>query len=1153
MQIDSLPSAVRIQSGFGIRIDGVNMSSHFGPDWSTTHDSEAAFASCSLPVLRPFTLGAGRHSIALYAGWQGDTSQPVFTGEITNKADTFYPARSTLTAGGYLKRTEVGLDIQLAFYYNGGSVSDTQALLDQIPASYGAVPIDTDAALIVHILETYGITPATTGHSIDASWWIPAKISPIFWDVGTSGWSIIQAIDRIADYRTADGRLGQVLRRQLFGSVPSSVRHTFIQGIDILDLHVSTEFEVYNQVKVTGAAIPSLVESDPDNAQVVALAPGTSPEPSSYIPDPPGVRTDDSLQSDYIETVEDAAEIAGRLLARLSEPLQDVILTSWGCPELDVGDGSGVSANALALSTRAFIIAHTVSGSPLRSELRLRAGTLGSSTRPNQPPTAQMLISVILERIIVAGQPTIAAMITIDARASSDSDGTIAAWSIALDATTYNGTDITTAVITHLSTSPSPVPITLTVTDNGGLSTTLTQQATWATNTALVEPLIVAEATQAEASVNGELSWNTLAASVTAVAPIALGGATCYGCSDGKVYRSTDMLATAPTLVQTLPAAVNCLWCNETATSRWLAGLDNGDLWLSIDDGMTWTKLHTFVAAVNDVAESPAQPGEMTICSGPSLWHTYDNGASWEALITGTGTALRFAAGHVAGQDQAFCGFDDGSVQSTAGVTFPLPTAAAIRGMTLSLDATELYIFTDSTTAYVWTPEGGIIAGPATGTATNRAIRSGSGQWVYVATDGALQKWIARQAAYDVRLMTSPQRALAVGYGSVGAPILPPPPPAMIEVLCGTDRTTPGGIWHYVPGAGWSLKNNGLPEGLMWRWVAASPLNPDHWLALGRGTGGGYEDRHPVLDGTVRMAGGDAFVQYSPLWITTDSGATWQEAPIQAPEAHWIEAIYSAEWSVTTPGRWYMPCFSTLAAKHSCVLSGDMLTPRSPWVDPDYWSRNEWTTVGPDDDVLVGHNDGSLESGVSYFRQTPTGMISVPWVGPEPEPLKPPEPAPDKLWIDLTGVVGGGRALGGVEGYRTPLFRNRFWYTKDYRLSPLKVVVYKDSFPGHLVSLAATTDAIYVASSEAGLIKVTNLSEYPDFYDATLETVEGTPELNPKFVVSDRQTKTALAATLSTGSNLLVFDNTTWQGLPLPQGVRVISRAIEVIVRGATP
>lgn len=1144
MQIDGLTDQVQIRSGLGVRIDGVNRTSAFGQGWTVTHDAEAAFASASLPVIEPFTLSSGHHTIAVYAGWQGDTSQPVFVGEIVNAAETYYPHLSTLTAGGYLKRTDVGLDVQIGYYYGGGTSGETAAVIAKIPAGYEQIPIATDADLIINIVEHYGITPSSTGHHIEASDWIPAKLTPILWDIGTSGWRIIQELDAIADYATSDGRLGQVLRKQVFGTVPASVRHTFSQGVDILDLRLSTAYEAHNQVKVTGASDPS----DPDLAPIVGIAPAGAPFPSPYIPDPPGVRTDESLSSPYIETAADATSIADRRLSRLYQPLQEITLTTLGCADLDIDDGVAVHADVLGLSTNAFIVTHQIGGDPFRSTLTLR-GSTAADTRDNAPPTPQMIISVILEHVIISGTVTPLAMITVDARASSDPDGTIAAWTIALDGATYSGTAIGAALISHASTAPSPIPVTLTVTDTDGLSASLTQAATWDTATVLIEPLVTAEAVLGASSSDGELTWQTFAAPVSAVAPIALGGTVLYGCTDGKLYRSTDLLASVPILRHTFPAGVSCLWCNEQAPTRWLAGLTSGALWISIDDGATWTLLWTFLDPVNDVSESPAAPGEITVASGHSLWHTYDAGHVWNILVTGGGTALRFAAAHFAGVDKAFVGFDDGGILSTTGDSLTLPTPAAIRGLTISLDATELFILTDSPATYSYTVAGGLVSGPPTGTATNRAIRSGAGQWIYAATDGALQKLLPHETVYDVRLMTAPQRSLAVGYGSLR--IAPPPalpPVGPLEVYLPTNASsTLGGVWHYVPGAGWSRLTSGLPTGpIWWRWIAADPSNPNMLAVVGQGIMVGYPEEYVVDTIAHKVTMNANGTAVSPVWVSSDAGATWHEAECRAPNEATGRCFgfYQVEFSKTTPGRWsVVGRTNTAAGLRVTRWQGDMTTPRAAWIDMDFSHDFEWLHPGDDEDTLTSFHDGANQ--IVYVPTPPTahttGLLET-----VDERVIPRPAGPEKVNMD---TLYGTRSLFGLEGLRAD--GDRLWYVDDYRTNTIYLTdqVFPRSSGASAGWVTCTHDAAYVSQGDGTYeIRITGPA-LPYGWKAIATKVLAAEKVYQ--IRSDRQSQRVMVGRSSGDANkIVVYDGTAWGTFAAPpEATPNFDGCIEVVTR----
>ncbi len=643
---------------WGIRIDGVDRSDRFANDWSATHDAEASFASATLTVLRPFQLSAGRHTVAIYSGWEGVTDL-VFYGEIVTEQRTYYKRRQIITAGGYLTRTNVGLDRNVAFCYSsdGTEAGISADLLAQVgerelqnDVTYQVVPIQTDATIIVFTLEAYGITPGSAespniNHSIEASARQVARFSPIFWDNGTPGWTIVRELDEKVspNYRTFDGRTGAVYRRPTFGTVPSGVRYVFRQGVAILDLTLTKDYRVFNQVIVRGAMDELLQE------QIKAVSPVGPPEASAYIAPIPGVRTDESIASAYIETLAEGQAIADIQLGIKKQPLQEFELLTFACSDMDVADALGVDDTEL--STNAFVTAHTISAR--RSTLRMRGSTV-AEPRPNQPPVPAFAVKYVKERMYVAGTLQDVVLIEVDASTSRDPDGVIASTSISIGGTTYPPGP----TATHVHVGPPPVQVSVTVTDDGGLSATLTQSVTWTDDQLIVEPIVLAELTTFEGSADGEKTWQTYGIPVVMVAPIAITGFVLGGCADGTLYRSTDQLATAPTHVFTFPAAITAIWINEKLEHRALVGLQDGSVWLSIDGGQQWTGMSKFAAAINDLSESPFAASQATVSTGDSVYGTFDL-KTWTPLLQRAGhTALR----HAGGFEALYGGWDDSVV-----------------------------------------------------------------------------------------------------------------------------------------------------------------------------------------------------------------------------------------------------------------------------------------------------------------------------------------------------------------------------------------------------------------------------------------------------------------------------------------------------------
>ncbi len=634
---------------YGVRVDDVVQTGQFGPEWSVTHDAGSAFASGTLPVLRPFELSDTRHTCALFQGWQG-TQDLLMFGEVVSTAQSYYVPQDTFSIAGYLRRTNEPLGEYIAFHNTTGIQAD---LLDQTPVGYQVVPITTDADIIIFILEKYGIRPGNPdspniNHSIEASPWKPAVISPIFWDADVPGYQIISKIDSAVPWRTFDRRAGDVGRRQVYGTVPSGVKHTFRQGVDILDLQITKEYAPYNQVIIEGATLLTPL-ADGDQT-VIGVSPVGTPAPSPFIQQPPGVRTY-TIRNDYIETVPDAEMLADLWLAVVQEPVQEIRLTTLAAADFDVGDAFGVVSDRF--TSNCFAISHSAAGGQVPTSTFTLRGSVIANPRPNQPPQAQLTVTLMRERVLIGGVPTEVTLITADASASTDSDGQIVAYSLNIGGTIYPRKRAT-----HVYQGAPPVTVTATVTDDQGATGSITQSVTWTEAQLVVEPIVIAEKTQIEGSKDGERTWDTYALPVTMVAPIAITGFVLGGAADGKLYRSTDQLTTQPNHVFTFPSAVTAIWINEQIADRALVGCQDGSIWLSIDGGTTFRGMSAFPTPINDLSESPYAASQATVSTGDSVYATFDL-KTWTPLVTrATHTALR----HAGGFDSLYVGFEDGRI-----------------------------------------------------------------------------------------------------------------------------------------------------------------------------------------------------------------------------------------------------------------------------------------------------------------------------------------------------------------------------------------------------------------------------------------------------------------------------------------------------------
>lgn len=864
-QLDIIRANTFLDYTIGVRLDqGAEITSLLDQGISATHDGDAAFAQCALPLGQPYTFTEGRHRIDAYAGWIGRDNPSVransalfFVGEISAKQDTYFVPGTRVQAGGFLKRLEEPIGMAIAFYYDGGTADETQALLDQVPLDSEAYPIKTDADIIIKLLELHGITPQTTNHHIEASPLQVARLVPIFVEPTQSFYSIIQKLDEASpNHRTFDDRNGAVTRKPIFGSVPSGVRATFTEN-DILDLDVSIEYQVYNQVIVEGAT------NETEDDVVTGISPVGDASPSPYIPSPPGTRTS-TLRNDYIETVDEAQRVADDLLGRLKQPLQTATLTVLGCPDLYVGDGVRVESSRW--TSNAFIVAHTLAeqGDRLISTLRLR-GSAAAEPRPNQPPTAAFTYRVVTEQVIVGGEEQPIAFITITS-VSADSDGEIVSLVLTVGADTYT-LNLATPVITIAYVGTPPVNATLTATDDGGLSDQETQQITWDITTAIVEPIALAEQEDGAYSADGDQTWETFSGDVISVPPIRLLGAKLYSGANGEIWRWEDDAET-PTLTQTLPAAVNCLWKNEKIENRAVAGLENGHVWLSIDDGVTWTKQGTLPAAINDISESPELANNGTASSGESHYTTFDWLTFTPTITVSGAVATRHAAGFAA----LYGGFSTGAVVKQpidgSSATTISGISGSVRGLTLGVLAEQMFVATDHSGAggystHYWTPNGGLIAGPPLPTAANHAIRSGEVPGlIYAGTDGAFVK-VLEQQVYEARIMTGSQRCLKVGYSP---PATPPMPPPSVELVWLPNAATNDKIWWWN---GTTIIERTPPVAARrWQGIDVDRNNANRWLIWG---GTRDHDPYATLDG--RLIAKDDL--QDPIWLSEDSGISW--------------------------------------------------------------------------------------------------------------------------------------------------------------------------------------------------------------------------------------------------------------------------------------
>lgn len=209
---------------------------------------------------------------------------------------------------------------------------------------------------------------------------------------------------------------------------------------------------------------------------------------------------------------------------------------------------------------------------------------------------------------------------------SHDADGTIADyhWSdnYAGGVNDDSGATLTEITYVYDPTIDASIDVTLEVTDDDGNARSLTRTVDVSPGSTSVNVPEVAAASKNTAmfTPDGGLTWydqTGFAAgdliSVSAAAadtPTAL-SVLVFGTSTGRIYRNSDQLATAPSLVFTEPASspINDLWwsTDPTRLDEVWACTQNGRLYRSTDAGVTWALYKDFGGTypLNDIATPP--------------------------------------------------------------------------------------------------------------------------------------------------------------------------------------------------------------------------------------------------------------------------------------------------------------------------------------------------------------------------------------------------------------------------------------------------------------------------------------------------------------------------------------------------------------------
>jgi len=352
-----------------------------------------------------------------------------------------------------------------------------------------------------------------------------------------------------------------------------------------------------NRARVMGAVIDTAGgHGTTDAVDITATAYAASP----WVLNPDGSQAYNDLlfNSDLIDTDDKAGDVAVRLVVANNRLVMTVNVQIEGDPEMRLCRTVRIVDPAYSgINSRWYVEGYSsrINKDDFVTSLTLIGGPEAGSQVMIDPFA---VFSYSIEREVIGDKEW--ATVTFDATPSYDVDGHIDSYLWSDNLGIIAGTDAVMNVRCDAETTTGWL-VTLTVTDNDGLTNTLTipVDVQPATNPDVFIPaLFVAFGTHASGTPDGGVTWNdqALAGCISAGAKAADGvhsGIGCFGTSTGEIYRTTDCCATAPTLVLDNAGGgagypVNYIWWDLNQPTVVWAVTDNGSLYWSWDDGITW-------------------------------------------------------------------------------------------------------------------------------------------------------------------------------------------------------------------------------------------------------------------------------------------------------------------------------------------------------------------------------------------------------------------------------------------------------------------------------------------------------------------------------------------------------------------------------------
>jgi hypothetical protein len=751
---------------YRVLIDGLSSWRVLAIGVELGYDQQSAAASLSIasptvPAWRP------GQTVEIWLGYAGSGGglHPVFTGEIEDVDLSYFPHRIELAAAGYLRRTQPRYAADLTW----SSIED--------------------GALWVELLRKSGVPRYQTSGQGEGI--VYGTRGPVTLRAGEPIRDLIDRLDQSSPTGMRTYELGGiVLRTPVLGVPAGNPSYSYGQGaveypsVRVLAVdRTDTTRDVANRCVVTG--LPQA-----DGTAVFADRRADSP----YVPpDADGEPRDVvyTFSSDLLETREQCDALAQRYLIERNKRTDQLTLRSPLNPYLIPGRSLGLTAEKLGMpSARPFWIRHvrhSYDASGAWTDVDLEGGAGETGYLIGLDPIAAFTYTVSSEAYLVGGVPTRMFTAVCDGSASFDPDGSIAAYAWSTSTGASGSGVIFTVGFTQAQWDAGPA-VTLTVTDHdadptGPHTGSFTDTLAGAAAAVLTRTIYVAAGARADCTPDGGATWASWApgGSVTVrstpeIAPLTH---SYFGLSDGRLVKTSDGLASAPELVHTFGASVECIWVNEANAVRVWVGLANGQVWSTVEADLGaeagWVHPVTLPDPVNWLVESYLAPGQVRACSGTNVYITDDGFGSYgvlSALPDGTcmRVALSFFGNHASGASTVPVVAEDRTP-----VAFPGTPPADVR-ITAFADREALLAVDETGQSWVATGGGAFVATGALGLgACGHVVRDGEQTAVFYA---ACAEGVAK--TYDAGASWHPLTDYAgtalvgvqIGYGA--APMVPP-------------------------------------------------------------------------------------------------------------------------------------------------------------------------------------------------------------------------------------------------------------------------------------------------------------------------------------------------------------------------------------------